>query len=62
MFLIKSVATALSALLTPALSSTVTDVSLSYHQGSASSAGKIRCCEDTTDVSGVRRLVAQNYS
>src|SRR5215211_1766255 len=53
MFLIKSMATALFAPLTPASSSTVTDVSLGYQQGSASSAGKIRCCEDTTDVSGV---------
>jgi hypothetical protein len=42
-------ATALSAPLTPASPSTVTDVSLGYQQGSASSAGKIRCCEDTTD-------------
>jgi hypothetical protein len=57
----KSMATALSAPLTPSSSSTVADALLGYQQGSASSAGKIRCCEETTDVRGVRTLVAQNH-
>ena len=58
----KSMATALSAPLTPSSSSTVADAQLGYQQGFASSAGKIRCCEETTDVRGVRMLVAQNHS
>src|SRR5215212_5630444 len=62
MFLMKSMATALSAPLTPSSSSTVADALLGYQQGSASSAGKIRCCEETTDVRGARTLVAQNHS
>ena len=58
----KSMATALSAPLTPSSSSTVPDALLGYQQGSASSAGKLRSCEETTDVRDVRTLVAQNHS